>query len=268
MHNYLTKAPMSSFFTIENAFFQGLHFITVKSNALKKRADLAVYTPSTTEGVLPIVILLHGVYGSHWAWAVKGKVHETAQKLIDAGQIKPMMLVMPSDGLYGDGSGYVPHKTADYERWIVEDVIEVIKEQFPQATNESPIFITGLSMGGFGAMRLGPKYPSLFRAFSGLSSITHFSQLGEFVEDFQQLKTDALEQDSVWDYLLKNKDHLPPFRFDCGSEDILIEHNRELHKNLSINNIPHTYQEFSGGHSWEYWEEHIADTLLFFNQYV
>ena len=259
---------MSSFFTTENAIFQGLHFITVKSNALNKRADLTVYTPSKAEGVLPIVILLHGVYGSHWAWAVKGKVHETAQKLIDAGQIKPMILVMPSDGLYGDGSGYVPHKTANYERWIVEDVLQVVKEQFPQATDESPVFITGLSMGGFGAMRLGAKYPSLFRAFSGLSSITHFNQLGEFVEDFDQLQTDALEQDGVWEYLLKNKDHLPPFRFDCGSEDILIEHNRELHKNLTANNIPHTYQEFSGGHSWEYWEEHIADTLLFFNQYL
>ena len=259
---------MSSFFTTENAFFQGLYFITVKSNALKKRADLTVYTPSKNEETLPIVILLHGVYGSHWAWAVKGKVHETAQKLIDTGQIKPMILVMPSDGLYGDGSGYVPHKTADYERWIIEDVLQVVKEQFLQATDESPVFITGLSMGGFGAMRLGAKYPSLFRAFSGLSSITHFSQLGEFVEDFDQLQTDALEQDGVCEYLLKNKDCLPPFRFDCGSEDILIEQNRELHKNLTINNIPHTYQEFSGGHSWEYWEEHIADTLLFFNQYV
>lgn len=257
---------MSSFFTTENAFFQGLHFLTVKSNALKKRADLTVYTPTATEGVLPIVILLHGVYGSHWAWTMKGKVHETAQKLMDSGQIKPMILAMPSDGLYGDGSGYVPHQTADYERWIVEDVIQIVKEQFAQATDDSPVFITGLSMGGFGALRLGAKYPSLFRAFSGLSSITHFNQLAEFVADFDQLKSDALEQDGVGKYLLQNKDSLPPFRFDCGREDILIELNRELHKTLTDNNLPHIYQEFEGQHSWEYWEEHIADTLLFFNQ--
>ncbi|MCA0230518.1 MAG: esterase family protein [Bacteroidetes bacterium] len=257
---------MSSFFTTEHAFFQGLHFLTVKSNALKKRADLTVYTPTTTEGVLPIVILLHGVYGSHWAWTMRGKVHETAQKLMDNGEIKPMILAMPSDGLYGDGSGYVPHQTADYERWIVKDVIQVVKEQFPQATDDSPVFITGLSMGGFGALRLGAKYPSLFRAFSGLSSITHFNQLAKFVADFDQLKADALEQDGVGEYLLQNKDSLPPFRFDCGREDVLIEHNRELHKTLTDNNLPHIYQEFEGQHSWEYWEEHIADTLLFFNQ--
>ena len=262
----------------ETAHFQGLNFITVKSNALKNRADITVFTPLSINGILeqnmPIVILLHGVYGSHWAWALKGKVHKTAEKLIAEGKIKPMILVMPSDGLFDDGSGYVPHKTANYEKWIVEDVIQVVKEQFPQATDQSPVFITGLSMGGFGALRLGAKYPfhkesfgSLFKAFSGLSSITHFNQIGEFVSDFKQLQDDALEQDGVLDWLLKNKDILPPFRFDCGSEDILIEHNRKLHHDLEKHQIPHFYQEFSGGHSWDYWAEHISETLLFFNQF-
>lgn len=261
---------MSSFLTTEIALFQNLHFITVKSNALKKRADITVYTPlSMGEDFndLPIVILLHGVYGSHWAWAMKGKVHETAQKLIDERRIKPMILVMPSDGLYSDGSSYVPHKTENYEKWIVEEVIQVVKEQFRQATEASPIFITGLSMGGFGALRFGAKYPSVFRAFSGLSSITHFNQLSEFVSDFKQLQADALEQDGVLDFLIKNKSILPPFRFDCGSEDILVEYNRKLHNDLIINGIAHIYEEFSGGHSWDYWAEHIAKTLLFFNKY-
>jgi len=178
-----------------------------------------------------------------------------------------MILVMPSDGLFGDGSGYVPHKTENYEKWIIEDVIQVVKEQIPQATHDSPIFITGLSMGGFGALRLGAKYPSVFRAFSGLSSITHFSQTGQFVADFEDLKDKALEQDGVLDWILQNKDVLPQFRFDCGSEDILIEYNRQLHLDLEKHQIPHTYKEFPGGHSWDYWAAHIGETLLFFNQF-
>lgn len=258
----------SQFFTTEVAFLADLHFITVKSNALKKRADVTVFVPESTEEVLPLVILLHGVYGSHWAWAVKGKAHKTAQQLIDSGQIKSMILVMPSDGLYGDGSGYVPHQTTDYEKWIVEDVIQVVKEQFPQATDESPVFIAGLSMGGYGALRLGAKYPAVFRAFSGLSSITHFEQIGKFVADFEQLKKDALEQDGVLDWMLKNRDSLPPFRFDCGIEDDLIQYNRQLHADLDKHAIPHLYQEFAGAHSWEYWTEHLRETLLFFTQYA
>lgn len=256
----------SQFFTTEIAPFQGLHLVTVKSKALKRRADLSVYVPTSDEAVLPLVILLHGVYGSHWAWAANGKAHETAQKLIDTSQIKPMILAMPSDGLYGDGSGYVPHRTADYEKWIVEEVVQVLQEQFKQATDASPLFIAGLSMGGYGALRLGAKYPSVFRAFSGLSSITHFEQIGEFVSDFEQLKEEALEQDGVLDWMLLNRTSLPPFRFDCGAEDVLIEHNRKLHAELEHRGIPHIYEEFSGGHSWEYWKEHLRETLLFFDQ--
>jgi putative tributyrin esterase len=259
---------MSQFFTTEKAEFQGLEFITVKSNALKKRADISVFKPSNLKEGTPLVILLHGVFGSHWAWAMKGEAHISAQKLIDSGQIKPMILAMPSDGLYADGSGYVPHKTADYEAWIVEDVIQVMKEQYNPISEKSPIFIAGLSMGGFGAMRLGAKFPHIFRAFSGHSSITHFNQIGEFVSDFKNLQEEALEQDGVIDWILKNKNKLPPFRFDCGSEDILIEYNRKLHQALKTNAIPHIYQEFSGGHTWEYWKEHLTKSLLFFNQHL
>jgi enterochelin esterase-like enzyme len=259
---------MSQFFTIEKATFQDLDFITVKSNALRKRADITVYASSNEVEHIPLVILLHGVYGSHWAWAMKGNAHTTTQNLIETEQIKPMILAMPSDGLYADGSGYVQHKTADYERWIIEDVINVIKEQYPQITDKSPIFIAGLSMGGFGALRLGAKYPTVFSAFSGLSSITHFDQIGEFVADFEQLQNDTLEKDGVLEWILKNKDIIPPFRFDCGKDDILIEYNRQLHKELEKYRIPHIYQEFSGGHTWEYWTEHLTETLLFFNKHL
>ncbi len=262
---------MTKFFTTEIANFQDLEFITVKSNALKKRADITVFNPSKKNieaKSLPIVILLHGVYGSHWAWALKGKVHETAQKLILEGKIKPMVLVMPSDGLFGDGSGYLPHNTENYEKWIVEDVIEVVKEQIPQVDDVSPIFITGLSMGGFGALRFGAKYPKLFRAFSGLSSITHFEQLEQFVSDFESLKDAATEQDGVMDWMIKNKASLPPFRFDCGINDVLIEHNRKLHLELETHDIPHIYEEYPGEHSWDYWEKHIAETLIFFDSQI
>ncbi len=265
--NILKEIPKSTFFTTETAGFQGFEFITVKSNALKKRADITVFKPNGYTEFAGVVILLHGVYGSHWAWSVKGHVHETTQKLVDEKTIKPMILVMPSDGLFGDGSGYLPHKTENYEAWIVEDVMQVIKEQIPEVKSTTPLFITGLSMGGFGAMRLAAKYPEKFRAFSGLSSITHFHQMEIFVANFPDLVEKALIKDGVIDWLTVNKDKLPPFRFDCGTEDILIEFNRKLHLELTQINIPHTYIEYPGAHTWEYWAEHIKDTLKFFNQF-
>jgi enterochelin esterase-like enzyme len=52
-------------------------------------------------------------------------------------------------------------------------------------------------------------------------------------------------------------------RFDCGTEDSLIEANRELDQTLTRMNIPHDYQEFPGGHDWPYWSEHVRETLAF-----
>ena len=260
---------MSHFFTTEISEQTGdsLRFITVKSDALKKRADITVFVPTNVREIAGVVILLHGVYGSHWAWSMKGKVHETAQQLIDSKQINPMLLVMPSDGLFADGSAYLPHKTEDYEKWIVEDVIAVVKEQFFVREN-TPFFITGLSMGGYGALRLGAKYSHLFKAFSGLSSITEFCQMKLFVEDFEGLEKSVCETTSVLEEMLSNKENLSPFRFDCGTEDILIEVNRKLHNDLITRSIQHGYAENEGGHQWEYWQKYISDSLVFFNDYL
>ncbi len=267
---------MSKFFTTEISSpeneFDGLRFITVKSKALKRRADITVYVPANVNVniSLDVVILLHGVYGSHWAWAMNAGVHKTASRLIEQSRMRPMVLVMPSDGLYGDGSGYLPHQTEDYEKWITEDVVAVVKEQIAGVNDKSNFFITGLSMGGYGALRLGARYPSVFRSFSGLSSITEFSQLALFLEDgeYKKIGDLVLKQENVLDCLLSNREKLPHFYFDCGTEDILIEFNRKLHQDLVDNNILHTYVEHPGSHQWIYWQSHIEDSLLFFHGFT
>lgn len=261
---------MSQFFTVElsDPRFESdnLRLITVKSPALNKRADISVFVPDVPVSELKgMVILLHGVYGSHWAWTLKGGVHQTAQKLINENKMPPMLMVMPSDGLFADGSGYVPHVSEDYEKWIVEDVVSVVTQQI--AGRPLPLFLTGLSMGGYGAMRLGAKYSDRFRAFSGHSSVTEFGQLSQFMEDFDRLLSVVQTQESVLETILQHKATLPPFRFDCGKEDILIEYNRQLHEALIQHGIDHQYNEFSGGHEWPYWEEHIVDSLLFFGRF-
>lgn len=259
---------MSQFFTTEIARVHDLYHITVKSKALKKRADITVYN-SLPEGSsltsVPLVILLHGVYGSHWVWTAQGHAHHTLQDMVNKQIVAPMILAMPSDGLFADGSAYLPHLTENYEQWIVEDVIQVLKEQFPAIDDQSPVFIAGLSMGGYGALRLGAKYPDRFKAFSGLSSITHFEQMKLFVEDYDHLQSMVTVQDGVIDWMIAHKDQLPPFRFDCGTNDLLIEQNRRLHDELTEHGIPHIYKEYEGEHTWVYWKEHVGESIRFFD---
>lgn len=243
---------------------EGLRQITVKSAALKGRADVTLWSPEGAASSEAVVILLHGVYGSHWAWALKGGAHRTAARLIASGEIPGMTLVMPSDGLWGDGSGYVSHRTQDFEQWIAAELPALVTSVLPAVPEERPFFIAGLSMGGFGALRIGAKYWHRFRAISGHSSITHFDQLSMFVEEPLADYHAPLEDRSVLETILANSDHLPSVRFDCGTDDPLLAHNRELHSRLVAYGIPHVYEEFSGGHEWPYWEEHLADTLRFF----
>ncbi|MEO0338768.1 MAG: alpha/beta hydrolase-fold protein [Bacteroidota bacterium] len=264
---------MSSFRTIELSDPQfemdGLRFITVKSEHLKGRGDICLYTPISDQPLinLPIYILLHGVYGSAWAWALKGGAHRMATKLINSSEIKPAIIAMPSDGLWGDGSGYINH-AQNFENWIVDDVPQAIIECIPAASSRSPICIGGLSMGGFGALMLGGKYPDRFKAVSGHSSITKLEQMAQFVEEALEDYRKNVAFENVIDLYIDHKEKLPPIRFDCGLDDPLLQANQELHQALLAEAIPHVYEEFSGGHQWSYWQTHLNRTLLFFDQYA
>lgn len=249
-----------------------LRFITVRTKNLLGRGDMTVYVPPVDNITdAPIVILLHGVYGSAWCWPLKTGVHLIADKLIHENKIAPMVLVMPSDGLYKDGSAYLQHTDGcDYEKWITEDVPDAITQEIAITSTTSPLFITGLSMGGYGALLIGAKYANRFKAFSGLSSITAFDQLSKFYEngDLEAIRKNVTDQPAVADTILKNRHHLSPFMFDCGASDLLVEENRKLHAELSANQIPHQYNEYEGEHNWLYWQQHIAEHLLFFNKQI
>ena len=243
----------------------GLRHVTVKSTALRRRADLTVWVPDPAPAGLPLVILLHGVYGSHWAWAWKGRAHLTAAALIAAGAIPPMVLAMPSDGLWGDGSAYLRHGSGeDFEAWIVEEVPEAAAAAAPGLTADSPRFLSGLSMGGFGALVLGARHAPRIAGISAHSSATHLDDLDAITdEDMSDCGIDPAAA-SALAVLLAHRATLPPLRFDCGVSDVLLPQNRELHAGLTAAGIPHKYEEFPGAHDWPYWQTHLADSLRFF----
>jgi putative tributyrin esterase len=262
----------SAFRTIEisdPAFAQeGLRFVTAKSPALGRRADLCLWAPEASK-IDILLILLHGVYGSHWAWSLQGGVHRTAQQLLTAGEIAPMVIAMPSDGLRGDGSGYLNHPAGEnVERWIVEEVPALARKAVPALNDNVHVSIGGLSMGGYGALRLGAKYPDRFTSISAHSAITEIEQMSAFVEEplADYLACAPREELSVLYWLRRHRDSLPNLRFDCGTSDPLIDANRSLHRSLEAEGIQHEYEENAGGHDWPYWQQHVAATLRFANR--
>lgn len=242
---------------------ENLRFLNFRGEALGSRGDVVLFSPPGMESLqrIPLLILLHGVYGCQWNWWLNGDIHRTATEMLQDGT--PMMIAMPSDGLWGDGSGYVPHAHADYEKWIVDDVPRCLREVFPQL-DPHRFFIAGLSMGGFGALRLGMKYASRVLGISAHSSITKVEQLSQFIPYPPKAFQYAGEQDvDLLHWAPVNRDRLPPIRFDCGTEDSLLQANRELHEALANLGVRHVYEEFPGGHDWPYWTQHVRRTLAF-----
>lgn len=248
---------------------KNLSLVTVKSKHLNGRGDMLIINQQVDTHSAPIVILLHGVYGSHWAWQYSVGIK---QSLLTLQQQHPnlsdFVFVMPSDGLFGDGSGYLPVAGhGNYEKWIVEDVIAACQQVVANVDEKSSIYIAGLSMGGYGALRLGCKYADKFSGISAHSSITQFDEMALFVEEELSVYRQGNEQNADITYWLeKNREKLPPMRFDCGVDDPLIQGNRNFERYLKQHNYCYQYQEFTGGHEFEYWAKHVQKSFLFFDQ--
>jgi pimeloyl-ACP methyl ester carboxylesterase len=161
----------------------------------------------------------------------------------------------------------VPHSDADYERWIVDEVPAAAALGDDRITPDSPLFIAGLSMGGFGALRLGAKYPDRFRGISAHSAVTTLGRLDEVIEE----RLDALPG-SGQPTAPRCTGWRPTPRGcrRCASTAAptitCCPATARLHAALDARGIEHQYEEFAGGHDWPYWRLHLADTLRFLDR--
>ena len=112
----------------------------------------------------PVVYLLHGYNDLPTSWADKAGIVETADRMIAAGVLLPCILVMPSGGRswYIDG----PEKM---ETAFIDDLIPQIDSLYRTRTDRAGRMVAGLSMGGYGAMRLALRHPDRFSAMALMS---------------------------------------------------------------------------------------------------
>lgn len=248
----------------------GLRDLTVLSPALGRRADITLYATPGAESLAraPLVILLHGVYGSHWAWARSGRAHLTARDLVAERAIAPVILAMPSDGLFGIGSGYIPRIGEDSEAWIIDEVPAAARLVFPNVDVDD-VSIAGLSMGGWGALRLAARRPGRFRAAVGMSPLTRLSQVAGFApSELGEEHVPPPYKPELADLLASVAERMCPLRITCGTEDDLITDVRALHHALDEADVDHTYIESAGGHDWEYWAGELTHALKFIDRRI
>jgi S-formylglutathione hydrolase FrmB len=169
---------------------------------------------------------------------------------------------MPSDGLPGLGSGYINRRSGRFGDYIARDLIEALYQSPLGITQKSRLYIGGLSMGGYGALRLGLKYSTLFSGISIHSSVTSLEGLTAFAG--QEVMSDVIDNENSIIELARSAKVRPALRMDCGLEDDLINENRILSQGLLDLGYEHEFSTSKGGHDWGYWQAQIVESFEFF----
>ena len=141
------------------------------SPALGGPLNAMVYVPDSVPPATgwPVVYLLHGLGDNETSWRDRGNIVPTLDAMISAGTIIPTLVVMPGANV----SWYVDSKAVsgpgDYETAITRDLITAIEATYSVRHDKGGRAIAGLSMGGYGALRLSLAHPDLFVAAAALS---------------------------------------------------------------------------------------------------
>lgn len=256
--------------------------IEVYSQAMKKTLKAAVTTPSGYSNAekLPVLYLLHGGSGAFDDWH---------KKVTEPGIVNKMAeqynLIIVTPGV-GPASYYYDSPMMDsvqYETYITQELIPEIDKNYHTLAKKESRAITGLSMGGHGAMMLSAKHPDLFIAAGSMSGVMNIdTRLWKVPESFQQLRQSQqkamLGSDLNYEapfstytavgLVDKMKDNGIALIFDIGVDDFLIETNRQMHQLLLENGTPHDYTERPGAHTWEYWTEALPYHLMFISKHL
>jgi S-formylglutathione hydrolase FrmB len=223
-----------------------------------------VILPEGMKGPFPVLYLLHGGGGDHTEWTRFSRLESYVSKL-------PLIVVMP-EGAYGWYVDSACERFASYDTVASRDWVQFMDSSFHTIPERNGRVIAGLSMGGFGALKLALKHLDLYCAASSLSG---FFDLQDYSRWYADPSMEELEQifggpylkspDNVYRLAEKaDKATLPAIRFDCGLSDDTLESNRRFHGHLESLGIIHTYAEHPGGHNWDYWDLHIQETLEYF----
>ena len=142
-----------------------------ESTALGRAMNVDVYTPDgeVPDGGWQTLYLLHGLGGNETDWALLGDIGKTLDRLIEMKVITPLIVVMPG----ADNSWYVDSANVggpgDFETAVVNDLSGFVEASYPVRRDAAGRAIAGLSMGGFGALRLALAFPERFCAAAALS---------------------------------------------------------------------------------------------------
>ena len=165
-----------------------------------------------------------------------------------------------------------------FQTLVGEELVDYVRRTFRLALKPEDTGIAGLSMGGFGALHTGLAYPRTFSKIGAMSSALIHHEVaqmqpggGNEVANYEYYRecfgepSQLLESDNNPETLIRKLkaagEKIPEIYMACGTEDFLIENNREMHRFLEAEGVPHEYHEAPGIHDMVFWTEHIQQIV-------
>ena len=247
------------------------------SNALHRMTSFEMLIPNDLpEGIpwenptahsrpMSTLFLLHGYTGKAGNWVPDGLPEKYN-----------FAIVMPTteNGFYLDGlcTGHA------YQTLVGVELVDYVRKTFNLARTPKDTFIAGLSMGGFGALHTALAYPETFGKAAALSSalivhgiahmkpgedngMANYAYYRACFGDLETVEASEANPETLVRSLKKAGRPIPALFQCCGSEDFLIEPNRQFHRFLEAEGVPHIYRESPGQHDMVFWREYIPQIV-------
>ena len=252
----------------QTAWAEKVDTVETYSASMKKIIRAVVITPDTYDGNkdFPVVYLLHGYSGNYSNWI------KSAPSMRDAADVYQTIIVCP-DGAFSSWYWDSPiDPTMRYETYVSNELVAWVDSKYKTIKSRAGRGITGLSMGGHGALYLAFKHQDVFGtagSMSGGVDIRPFPNNWEMAKRLGKYADvpENWEKNTVINMLHLLTPNSLVLIIDCGSEDFFYRVNNNLHEKLLERNIPHDYISRPGGHNWPYWNNAVSYQLLFMKQY-
>ena len=245
------------------------------SETLGMCSSLRVILPETTErrggdeGVsragqpafrgYPTLFLLHGLSDDESIWTRATSLER---------YVAPLGLAVVMPNVHRSFYSNMRH---GYRYWdfVSRELLDKVRDFFPLSRAREDNFVAGLSMGGYGALKLALSLPQTFAAAASLSGVADVTAFREArAHDYELVFGDSgPERGSEHDLfqlatsLAASAQPRPRLFQCCGTEDFLLAQNRALRDHLQPLGFDYRYEEGPGLHDWAYWDKMIAPTL-------
>lgn len=222
----------------------------------KRKGEIGVASNAAGEQY-KCLYLLHGLSDDQTIWMRRTSIERYADQY-------GICVVMP----FAARSFYTDMKYGEqYYSYIAEELPKAIREFFNVSSKREDNFIAGLSMGGYGALKIGLRECDRFCAAVGLSAATDMVRRCEerrpvmlpiFGEELTVPESEDL-------FKLAEKQAKNPLKpriyLGIGTEDFLYEENQRLKATLETLGYDLTYRESAGAHNWVFWDAYIQYAL-------